>query len=242
MVGAFLAGFQRGVSQPRFASYRAASTSDFDAAITYYWNIGRAEALYPMLAAFEIVLRNTIHDAFTTREGGNEFWFCSILEPTHLREYAAAHAKLINDGIQHPPVGKIVAELKFWFWTSMLGGMYHAAVRNPNRRALLHTAFPLLPPVPNNRHFVFARRNDIRVLRNRVMHHEPTWRGMAFQRKGGVPVHYTVDPLHTHVAEAIGWINPTVRRSVARFDRFNTVYLTGRPVIEPAIEQEFGFL
>jgi hypothetical protein len=240
LVASFLANFRRGVSQARFQPYEAASPSSFDAAINYYWNIALSESLYPAFAAFEIALRNTIHDAFTAMNAGNDFWFRVVLEPTHLREYAAAHANLINGGIAKPTSGKIVAELKFWFWTSMLSSLYHNAIWLPNKYAQLHAAFPHLPTMPNPRHAVYERCNDIRLLRNRVMHHEPIWNGMTFQRRRAQPAHFAIDQLHAHMLNAITWINSDIRRSIDRFDRFGYVFKNGRADIERDIKAEFG--
>jgi hypothetical protein len=223
LVARYVADIRHALSAARFAPYRAASASDFDAVLNYHWNVGLSEALYPALAAFEIALRNTIHATLTQRQNGDEFWFRYVLEPRQLREYAAAHAKLIDDGMANPPAGKVVAELKFWFWTSILSGMYHQTLWNPHRAALLHIAFPHLPRVPNNRHFVFERCNDVRQLRNRIMHHEPVWQGMRFQRRGGPAQHLSIDQLHARVIEAIGWISPTLRTSVEQLDRFSAV-------------------
>lgn len=240
MVAVYFAGIQRSISAERFSPYINATAAPLDAAVIYYWNIALAEALYPTLAAFEIALRNTIHDSLTARQGGDEFWFRAVLAPAHLREYAGTHARLIENGVANPTAGKIVSELKFWIWTQILSSLYHSTLWAPNRTALLLTAFPNLPRIPNNRHYVYERCNDIRMLRNRVMHHEPIWQGMKFQRKRAPRATYTIEALHARIDEAIGWINPELQRSIRQFDRFGEVFTNGRAGIEQRIRVEFG--
>lgn len=237
MVTQFLTEFERGISPARFDPYVRVSPTRFDAAVDYYWNIALSEALYPSLAALEITLRNTLHDTFTAQHG-NDFWFRAILEPKQLREYASAHAGLIQGGLAVPPSGKIVAELNFWFWTSLLSGLY-GQLWSDNRYALLYRAFPNLPAMPNPRHAVYDGCNDIRLLRNRVMHHEPISRGMAFQRRRNQTVMFSIVQLHDQIIEAIGWINSTIQRAVERIDRFDTVFRAGRAAIEGDIKDEF---
>ncbi|MBX3069193.1 MAG: hypothetical protein KF883_01695 [Thermomicrobiales bacterium] len=204
----------------------------------YYWNMALSEALYPALATLEIALRNTIHDTFTDQQNGNDFWFKVILEPSQLREYAGTHAHLIRNGVTSPPAGKIVAELSFGFWTSILSKLYHQ-VWADNKFSLIYTAFPHLPHMANPRHAVYDRCNDIRLLRNRVMHYEPIAKGMTFQGRKNQRLTFSVDQLHDQILEAIDWINPTVRRAVQCVDRFDAISTAGRADIELKIRNEF---
>jgi hypothetical protein len=236
LVARFLTEFERGISPARFAPYVRVSPTRFDAAVDYYWNIALSEALYPALATLEITLRNSLHDTFSAQQG-DDFWFRAILEPKQLREYSNAHAGLIQGGLATPPSGKIVAELNFWFWTSILSGLY-GPLWADNKFALLYTAFPNLPAMPNPRHAVYDRCNDIRLLRNRVMHHEPISRGMTFQRRKQSVV-FSIDQLHGQIIEAIGWLNSTAMRAVQRIDRFDTVFHAGRASIEAHLKDEF---
>lgn len=220
-----------------FAGTYLLSPTTFDAAVDYQWNTALSEELYPSLAALETALRNTLHDTFTTQQNGNDFWFRSVLEPKQLREYANAHAGLIQGGLTTSPSGKIVAELNFWFWTSILSNLF-GQLWADSKCALLYMASPNLPSMPNPRYEVSDRCNDIRLLRNRVMHHEPISRGMTFQRRKR-SVTFSIDQLHSQIIEAIGWINPTARRTVECIDRFDTVFQSGRATVETAIRHEF---
>ncbi len=101
--------------------------------------------------------------------GSETFWSFG-----QLREYANAHLTVIKrPGVTQATSGQIVAELTFGFWTTLLSQPYHQRVWAPDRTALIRAVFPHLPPVPNNRQAVHQRYNDLRFMRNRIMHHEP---------------------------------------------------------------------
>lgn len=228
VVQAYLAELERSVSMPRLSKYRPQSGSDLETAVNYFWNIELSESLYPGLAALEVTLRSSIHDALTAREGA-DMWFRKLLEPGQLRGYAETHYTLFNRLKQKPPTsGQIVAELTFGFWTTLLSQPYHQTLWAPQKSALVKVVFPHLPRIPNNRHFIHQRYNDLRMLRNRVMHHEPIWyRPNLSQEWEGI-------------IEAIGWISPTTRDSILLIDHFEDTYHNGKARVEADICQRFG--
>jgi hypothetical protein len=63
------------------------------------------------------------------------------------------------------PVGKVIAELTFGFWPSLISKHFH-----PLWSASLHKAFPYAHAP---RRAVHLRLEVIRRLRNRIAHHEP---------------------------------------------------------------------
>ncbi len=203
--------------------------------VNYVWNIALSEAIYLSLAALEITLRGGIHQAFTA-QANTDMWFRGLLELGQLREYANAHVTLINrhKGAQ-PTSGQIVAKLTFGFWTTLLSQPYHQRIWAPDRTAMVKTVFPYLPRLPNNRHTIHQRFNDLRFLRNRTMHHEPVWNGVRMPQRGVVPVGVR----HQEMVEAIGWISPTTQRAVGEIDRFTTV-LNGRAKLQTDLRVRLG--
>lgn len=198
-------------------------------AVNYFWNVALSEALYPGLAALEITLRGSIHDALTAREG-TDMWFRGLLEPRQLRDYASAYLTLYERLKRNTPTSdQIVAELTFGFWTTLLSQPYHQSLWVPRGTQLVKTVFPHLSPTPNNRHFVHQRYNDLRLLRNRVMHHEPIWHRPNLLRE------------HQAVIEAIGWISPTTKESIMLIDHFDDTYHNGRANIEENLHLRFNF-
>jgi hypothetical protein len=70
-----------------------------------------------------------------------------------------------------PTAGKVIAELKFAFWVNMFTARHQTRIWDPHIAALL-------PDAPRKsaaqlRTRVYGDLNGIRVLRNRVAHHEP---------------------------------------------------------------------
>lgn len=235
MVVQVIADLRAGVSQPRLESYRPAGGSDLDMIVTYFWNIALAEALYPGLAALEVILRSSIHSSFTAH-AATDMWFRELLELGQLRDYAHAHVSLINRRKgAHPTSDQIVAERTSGFWTTLLSQPYHQRIWAPNRTAMVKMVFPHLPRLPNNRHTIHQRYNDLRFVRNRAMHHEPVWNGVRLPQRGVV----ALEVLHQEMIEAIGWISPTAQRAVDRLDRFTSV-LNNRVQLQNDLSARLG--
>lgn len=228
MIQAYVAALEQGISNPRLSKYRPPGGSDLEMAVNYLWNIALSEALFPGLAALEVTLRSSIHHALTAREG-TDMWFRTLLEPGQLSVYAQSHLKLYNRLKRTEPTsGQVVAELTFGFWTTLLSQPYHQTLWVPDKTALVKAVFPHLPPTPSNRHFVHQRYNDLRILRNRVMHHEPIWHRPRLYQEW------------EEMIEAIGWISPTTRDSILLLDHFTDTYRNGRLRIETELQARFG--
>lgn len=236
MVAAYVTDLRRAVSAPRLDGYRPPGGSDLDMAVTYFWNITLCEALYPSLALLEISLRNAIHDALTIAHK-TDLWFyeSGLLEPQQLREFANARSSLYKVHGNQPTAGRIVAELNFGFWVTLLSRNYNGVLWNPNHAALLRAVFPHLTGPLFRRDRIHQRYNDLRLLRNRVFHHEPVWRTPLRSRPN-----INLAELHTEMMAAIAWIDPTLRNSAAALDRFSDVNLNGRSTIETSIKRQIG--
>lgn len=202
-----------GVSAERMSSYRRPGDADeLDVLARYVWNMAIAEALYPALQCIEIALRNTLYTAIAAH-GANPQWLIvppPVLAPREAAAVAAA-GQLLTRQRKQPTTGRLVAELNFGFWTSLLDRRYEPTLWP----ALLQPAFPHLPRRRRTRRELSRRFTEIRRLRNRVFHHEPVWHWHDLQQQ------------HRDLLEALGWINPALARTVAAFDRFPTVYSAG---------------
>lgn len=117
----------------------------------------------------------------------------------------------------HPP-GRVVAALTFSFWTTMLGKPYenlwqtdlHRIGRRENDRGLRRKDLsgPLTP---------------IRILRNRIAHHEPilVW---------DLPKH------HTAMLQITGWLSPPAAAWCRTLDRFDEVHPSERIALQEATD------
>ena len=203
---------RQSISSPRLKPYILANDADeLDALARYYWNIALSEALYPALQCFEITLRNTMHHDLSKAKG-TQFWFDDawLLLPNEQQSVLNAKAELTFHGKAHEP-GRIVAELKFGFWTSLFAGPYERNLLLP----ILSSTFQNMPRKLRTRRVLAKRVDDIRKLRNRVFHHEPVW---------NMPDLIT---RHQNVLEAIGWMNPRMQQYMSVIDRFERVFQEG---------------
>lgn len=221
----YINDLQRAISTARFDAYRRPTdTEDLDAVARYLWNIALSEALYPTLQALEVTLRNSLNTAI-----GNHFndplWFDrqpSFMRQLELDKIAGAEQELLRT--QKPlEAGRVVAELSFGFWTSLLDVYYEQILW----RTLLKPAFPNMPRRIRTRRELSARLNRIRKLRNRVFHHESilNWH------------HPGLQPQHAQVLEIIGWMNRDMRDSIALIDRFPAVNAQGSSFYHNRVEQ-----
>ncbi len=212
------------ISSDRLERYRPVGGSDLEMLSTYVWNLALAEALQPCLQTFEVALRNGIHAALSESYG--ERWFEDQgLLLTREREAARiAQAALRRHNKPINP-GRVVAELRFGFWTSMLSRPYENTIWHADRQRPLRIAFPNVPRRYRSRGKIWLRCDAARKLRNRVVHAEP-----IFDRPG-------LDAEHGEILESLGWISPPLRDLVLVSDRFLTIYRTGRNELREKIEE-----
>jgi len=217
----FLKAFTKGCSSERLRKYRQDRDSDGTVIARYLWNMRLSEALYPTLQALEVTLRNSLHDAVTTKYARADWYnIPNLLEPFGAREVVTAVAKLTDaarkKGLQpvalHTP-GRVVAELTFGFWTGLFSAEYET-----NRRlwpALIVLVFPQAPRRSRSRREIARLLHPIRYLRNRVFHHEPIWNTPDLMVR------------HTQIVRLISWMNRDIHDAIMLFDRFPIVYASG---------------
>jgi hypothetical protein len=212
------------ISSHRLDSYRQAGQTDFEVIVCYLWNVALCEALYPALQSLEITLRNSIHGAAVKRYG-NDFWFdlpaCNLHQ--HQREsvdYAKAELLKKNKPLE---ASRIVAELTFGFWTSLLNSYYEQKLWP----WLLLPAFPCMPRRIRTRHTISSRLNRIRELRNRVFHHER------------ISNYSDLPQRHATIGEALGWVSAECGQLLKSHDRFQEVYESGVPCIREKLGRDY---
>ena len=209
------AQLSRILSPERLDAYRqrlSPSISDEALLSAYLWNMALAESLYPSLQTLEVALRNAIHDA-ACRHFNSAHWFSMPGVLQHPNERDAVQRAVSSLTHQQKPqdAGRIVAELSFGFWTSLMDRRYEQSLWP----RLLKPVFPHLPRSIRTRAVISRRFHRVRQLRNRIFHHEPVWYWQDLAQH------------HQEVMEAFGWIEPTARNFVGILDRFNDVYALG---------------
>ena len=117
----------------------------------------------------------------------------------------------------------LVATLTFGFYTALLSAGYDPFIWGNRKAKRLHQAFPNATGL--DRATIHDQFHRIRILRNRVMHHEA-----IFDRSGLLQE-------HSQVHEAIAWVNPQFHQAIHSVDSFQDVYTGGRDRILSKLQQ-----
>lgn len=204
---------RRAISHERLDAYRqrGSSSDDADLFTHYAWNMALSESLYTPLQCLEVNLRNSFHDA-ATAHFKTETWYDlpGTLHPKELSKIQDAKGTL-SKGSKSLDAGRVIAELTFGFWTSLLDVRYEKVLWP----WLLKPVFPNMPRQIRIRKNLSKRLNRIRLLRNRVFHHEPIWHWRDLLAQ------------HDEIMEAITWLNPAMMTFVEQFDRFEEIHKNG---------------
>lgn len=209
----FYLQLRQAVSHERLDAYRlrGASGDDADLFAHYAWNIALSESLYSPLQCLEVSLRNSINDAASS-QFNTDAWFDlpGILLASETDKVNDARSTLAKSG-KPLDSGRVVAELNFGFWTSLFDVRYEQKLWP----VLLKAVVPNMPRSIRVRKNLSKRFNRIRILRNRIFHHEPIWhwRDLSLQ--------------HDEIIEAVNWISPAMKSFAETFDKFPEVYKLG---------------
>lgn len=224
----YVTNIERTVSAARLSVYRRPTdVGDLDAIARYLWNVALSEALYPALQTLEITLRNSLCDAITSHFI-DPLWFDRqppVLHQSELDKVAAAKRELLRE--KKPlEAGRIVAELNFGFWTSLLDRRYERILWP----RFLKQVFPAMPRRIRTRHALSQRLNTVRKLRNRVFHHESII-------TSSIP---DLHARHKQILEVIAWISPAMGDTIALMDRFPATHASGILPYRSMIELYLG--
>lgn len=214
---------ERWISNARLEAHRPADGDDRSMICTYLYNMMLCEALYVPLGFLEVALRNSIHAALTELYGSSS-WFLltGLLESRDAQEVAKVTSRIVRQH-KEATVDRIVSELNFGFWVSLLSGPYDAKLWRPSNSRALKTSFPRIPKRLRRRHIIYKRYNHLRELRNRVFHHETIWSRVTLSND------------YLQLREAIGWISPAMADVCRISDRFEHVRKHGYEETENAL-------
>ena len=208
------------LSPERLSTYLDAAGGDRERAMRLHdWNTAVSAAFYGPLQGLEVALRNAMHRRLAQRYG--PAWYDhpgAGLDRGAVGRTAGARSELARDGHGDDPA-RIVATLSFGFWVSLLGpGGWTEAGHKANYEMTLWR--PALRGAFAHRATLTRRQahrplNALRILRNRIAHHEP-----IFARDP------TAD--HERVLEVAGWISPAVRTWLEHHSRAPAVIEAAR--------------
>lgn len=222
------AALQQSLSPERLSTYRQPGDDEAMVLARYVYNQALVDALGLPLQVLEVTLRNAI-DAAGRRaagqlagHGGVPCWLDArprVVDAAHAATTADAREMLRARGVKLTP-GRLTAELSFGFWVQLFNAYYDQAAgyRRPGFRLwtadALRASFPNAPARFRSRDALRDRLEAIRVLRNRIAHHEP-----IFNR----------DPAarHFEVVSTLRWLSAPAAEYVAAFDAIATVIAAG---------------
>ena len=166
------------ISAPRFATYLQAMANNHEQALALYeWNLDLSSALTVPLQVCEVAVRNGVAEAIEHVHGPNWPWnngfIRSLPRPRRQFDYDPS-VDLTRCASRLPTTGKIVAELKFAFWEKIFTVGQASRIWDTHFRQ----CFPGAPITLPIRECILEAHNDIRtirLLRNRIAHHEPVF-------------------------------------------------------------------
>lgn len=160
------------ISPVRLGTYLAATgfSPEATALDIYVWNALLSGAFFSSLHICEVAIRNGIACALELKYGANWPW-----HPGFEQTLPADRKRDLQQARQRIPVGstgKVIAELKFYFWCTMFTVRHDPHVWDKH----LRTAFPFIPyplTIKAARTQLYEDMESLRAFRNRVAHHEP---------------------------------------------------------------------
>lgn len=166
------------LSPARFATYEAAARavglSLEDAVKLYAWNAHVAGTLLTPLHICEVAIRNAVSAALTAVYGPHWPWDKNFENSLPIAKGPVYQQRqdLINTRTRFRTTDRVVVELKFVFWEKMFTSRHDQRIWNNH----LFTLFPNLDQtktVSVHRLRLATDLEAIRLLRNRIAHHEP---------------------------------------------------------------------
>lgn len=170
-----MAWLERSISAPRLARYVLTCHGDAKAALgLYQWNLEVSAAFFVPLQMLEVTIRNAISEAMEAAYGSS--WthnqgFISSLKT--LKKGFSPRQHLTQIAAEFGSSDKAIAELKFIFWQKMFVAGLDVTVWNSHLRSV----FPNLGEgtVQQIRGRFHDNLEILRILRNRIAHHEPIY-------------------------------------------------------------------
>lgn len=218
MNGIFYSKIQGGLSSERLEAYAVRSSgANPEPVVTlarYLLNMALCESLYSPLQLCEIALRNAIHHHLSSLMSREDWYDDSRFQLTPWAATETAKAKTqITKSKKAVTAGRVVAELNFGFWTCLFEDHYEK--QTPFLPSAFKAVFPHMPKSLHKRKERKADLEKIRILRNRVFHHERI-------------VHWKdLDDQHELILDVISWISPELREMADALDRFQSLRKSG---------------
>lgn len=163
------------LSAPRVGTYIAASVNGaHESALELYgWNAQISAAFMLPLHLCEVSIRNAAHDAITAEHGVQWPWNQGFLR--NLPDPSVGYnprRDVITTRNGKASVGQVIPELKFMFWQKIFTKRHDNKLWNAHLLRLF-PGHPAGVTTEKLREDIYNSLESIRLLRNRIAHHEP---------------------------------------------------------------------
>ncbi|MEM7620006.1 MAG: Abi family protein [Pseudomonadota bacterium] len=191
----------------RFNKYLSWAANNQEKAFELYaLNTELSEALYTPLQMLEVVLRNRVHIVLTKKYSDRWLHDNSLISNTHQRFKVDKVVADLTNRKKNPAPGDIVAALTFGFWTSMFNNEYEILWQQT-----LNQIGKTKDDKGLTRKNFSGPLTKIRLLRNRIAHHEPI-------------LGYNLPNRYSEILKLIGWMSPAAEEWTIYHSRFSRVY------------------
>ncbi len=165
------------LSAARMGTYEVATATDTTnpaaALALYAWNAQVSAALLVPLHICEVVVRNAISDALESLYGARWPWSTSFEQSLPAPREGYSPRRDVQNSRSHAiTTGKTIPELKFVFWQKMFTSRYDERLWNVHLRRVLPNTNSA-KSIDVIRQNLYEDLEHIRILRNRIAHHEP---------------------------------------------------------------------
>ena len=168
------------LSEARMSTYTNAlcsADSPCEAALELYaWNSAVSAAFLTPLHICEVVIRNAVSDALESIYGERWPWSPVFLRSLPDPQYAYSPRRVLLSATRTLlSTGKAIPELNFVFWQNMFTSRHDKRIWDAHLLNILPGLEPLAP-VSESRLSIYNDLQQIRLLRNRIAHHEPIFK------------------------------------------------------------------
>lgn len=225
MAQRFVRSLEPWISHARMEAHRPPQGEDLDMLGAYLYNMALCEALYTPLGFLEVALRNSLHTSLSELHGSPSWYSLpGVLERYQAQDVANVSRRIVGEGKTATP-DRVVSELNFGFWVALLSTPYDARFWRPQKAHFLKISFPHIPKIQRQRPVIYKRYNELRLLRNRVFHHETIWNRVTLARD------------YDRLGDALEWISPDVSDACRLVDRFPDVFANGHRRLESLLKR-----
>lgn len=200
-------------SKPRIYAYLEENDTPQMVLGKYHMNIILSEAMIPILHYFEILLRNQVDKVIRRYYG--EDWLLKIpptlmISDKDIKKISEIINKIKRERRSKLSHDNVLSQMTFGFWCAFFHKKYDPVLWH--RKNALKSLFPYLPKCNRTRVYIEQKILKIKIIRNRIAHHEPVWNHRV-----------SVDEVHKICCELIKAVSPDALDLLSEIDRFPIV-------------------